>query len=241
MNEVSQKTKQIYLKYINLPFKVKGTAVPYYKNSSLKSDIAVFVGKGSPDEIVEEAYNFARVENINIDSMNNVEIRDFLISHNLGIDCSGFVSNILAVEEKLDRVYIEGSFLRRFLAKRKMRENISVKVLTNEQNSYKIDNWREVKPYDLIITRKRKHVLLVSRVEKDEEEKIRYIYYWHATLYYEKGGGVREGKIEVVDLEADLKKQKWLEIDERGRNYTLEGFLDDDGSNGIYRLRFLSD
>ncbi len=237
IKKVSEKTEHLYKKYQNLPFKVKGVSAPYFKNSSHRSDIAVFVGKGSPDEIVEEAYNFAHIEKISIDNMSPEEIREYLLRHNLGIDCSGFISNILHIEGVLDKLKINTkNIFKKLLYKRKKRENISIKILLNQENAFKID-WKNIKPYDIISSHNKKHGLFVSKVEYDDNNAIKSITYWHSTLYYGDKNGIREGVIKIIDSSLGIDKQEWLELDESGKNHTLKGVLNNEDKDCVYRLR----
>ena len=90
--------------YFNLPFEgVLGVRCPYYinKRKNTRGQLRVLAGKGSPEEIVEEAkiisiqYHLGFFESGNLGTFNADTIRHFLADHGLGIECSGFVTHIL--------------------------------------------------------------------------------------------------------------------------------------------------
>lgn len=62
-------------------------------------------GKGKPDQIVKAAYDIAFLEGLNLGRSHPDAIREFMLMHGLGIDCSGFVYNILtAADINLDEI-----------------------------------------------------------------------------------------------------------------------------------------
>lgn len=228
--------------YKNLNLGDKKVQCPYRMNTDgTRVGLKVFLGKGLPTEIEEEAVLIAKRDKIDLSHLSVEGIREFLRENGLGVDCSGLIANILNVSDK-QRVKklatrVAGNIIRRFLAGLRPVENLSVEGLTHPENSLKCKQWHDVLPGDMIRTRNGKHALLIKEIEYTDSEKLRAITYVHSTNAYGITSGVREGRIEITNLEHSLEDQKWLEIDETSkRNITHEGLLDGE-TNGVYRLR----
>ncbi len=230
-------------KYANLPIGERAIRCPYYKNSTLARALSVYSGKGSPQEIVDEVSELSHKERIDFSSCSDSQVRDFLIEHGIGIDCSGFVSNVLndinpeiirGIQlDKARKNPIMNWYVNRF---RKI-SNISVKTLTSDKNAHEIKSLHDIRPADMIETRNGQHVLLVFRVVM-AEDYVREIEYAHSTMYYGKENGVRKGTIKITQKDKDLGNQEWTEVDDNtGVNYTHEGYLD---GGRVFRLRYFT-
>jgi hypothetical protein len=219
--------------YFNLPFPgVSGVRCPYYNNkrSSVRGQLRVLGGKGSPEEIIEESkiisiqYHLGLFENNGQCKIADKDIfRKFLIDHNLGIECSGFVTQVLRDHfketQKIDitrKIFIcSPKRLGRYLiSKLRPIENIDVKVLADDKNSTPVKDQVDIKPGDIVTMletgpqQKRNHVLLV----KDNNSGV--IKYVHARAWSSEGQyghGVAEGTITIVDQNKGLLEQKWIE------------------------------
>ncbi|MCB9798252.1 C40 family peptidase [Candidatus Nomurabacteria bacterium] len=197
-----------------------GTKVqcPYFinKGNRVRAALRVMCGKGTPEEIVDEAKTLALREGINLKEKNADEVKAFLVDHNLGIDCSGLAYYILQ-PQKLFFPHAK-NFLRKFITKMRPIENCSVEVLAHEKNS-KTVSLSQLQPGDMIIMigtgddHDLNHVLVVTR----EDNGI--LHYAHSLQWKSDGkygGGVKAGKIEIVDRNKTLLEQKWTEDSKSG-------------------------
>ncbi len=171
---LSQKANKIIDQYLNLPFAgVHGVRCPYFINSrkNYRGQIRALIGKGTPEEIVEEAkiasiqyhHNLfdhdgrCQVANSNESHVDTAKtIRKFLIDNNIGIDCSGFAAHVLRahfLEAKGVDIFKIFHFwpvkhtIKWLLAKLRPAENLSVKVFAKNENSRLILSGNE--PVDL--------------------------------------------------------------------------------------------
>lgn len=227
--------------YLNLPFPgIQGVRCPYFNNARLKKrgQLRVLVGKGSPDEIIEESkiisiqYHcgiFCKNGNLEEKPFTAEEIRRFLIDHNLGVECSGFVTQILKAHfsetKKFDftkKIFIASpkNFFRWLIAKLRPVENIDVKVYADDRNSTRVIgegigyNYENVAPGDVITMletgplQKRNHILLITKKEGN------IIHYVHARAWSTEGRfghGVERGTISIIKPLQNLLEQKWTE------------------------------
>ena len=239
---LSAKAQKILYDYFNLPFDdIKGVRCPYFNNARLKqrAQLRVLVGKGTPKEIIEEAkiisiqYHAGLFDKSGHCCLHNEhtgkevdgdEIRKFLIDHNLGVECSGFVTQILRAHFQETRNFdIARKFfivspryiLRWLIALLRPIENISVSRYGDDRNTQKI-NWLEAQAGDVIImletgpNNKRNHILLVTDKTPDA------IYYAHARAWSNEGKyghGVSKGIIKIVDKKSSLLEQTWEEME----------------------------
>ncbi len=228
--------------YQNLPLGKEGVICPYFINhTNNRGGLTVMVGKGSPSEIVEETVLIAQKKRFDLDTKTPTEVRAFMKKNYLGIDCSGFVSHILAstnpdILKKLARVNPLTHPFRFFWHNLNPVKNISVKVLTNTKNAERVESINNIEPGDMIRTRNGKHVLLVTEV-KFSEGVVTDISYVHTTSFYGDANGIRTGSISVTDSSQPLEKQIWDEVDETGENYTLKGYVEGGKDSGIFRLK----
>jgi hypothetical protein len=220
---------------------------PYYMNIKRHKDLRSMVGKGTAEEIVMESKIWEKLKGISFDKMSEAEIRQFLIERGLGIDCSAFVVHVLdAWFRSVKKKHIwsclkihSPSFLHKIAYKLKPVEKLGADVLTSEINCERIE-LNDVKPGDLVRSKwKRRnahHVLIVSKVEK-ENGVLKRIEYVESTPFYGDKNGVLFGEIEITDSSKPLQDQNWLTKDENGVNFTYEGFLEQVEDNGLRRLR----
>ena len=163
MNEhISLSAQKIIHDYLSLPFaNVSGVRCPYFNNAKLgqRGQLKVLIGKGEPQEIVEEAKIISIQYHKDIFDKNGLCdihldhpaeharaecIGQFLVDNNLGIDCSGFVANVLrahfAETKKIDltkKLFIapKTNLWRWLISRLRPIEQISVNVLAHEKNS----------------------------------------------------------------------------------------------------------
>lgn len=229
--------------YLNLPFPgVTGVRCPYYNNkrSIVRGQLRVLAGKGSPDEIIEESkiisiqYHLGLFDHEgNCTTKDKEVIRKFLVDHNLGIECSGFVTQVLREHfketKKFDftkKLFIcsPKRFIRYLLTRLRPVESINVLVYADDKNSSAVNDLKDMKAGDLVIMletgpqQKRNHILLI----KDNDGHT--IKYAHARAWSSEGvygHGVAEGIITLSDPSKDLLAQTWTELGrENGLNET---------------------
>ncbi len=246
--KISKYAQQIIDKYKNLDLGNKKVRCPYYINVKKNKDLRAMVGKGTPEEIIMEARIWEKLKGINFEKMTEEEIRSFLIERGLGIDCSGFVTHALNywhysktgknIFNELNPGY--DKILRKIVYFLKPVENLGVLQLCSDKNSFPVQI-NDVKPGDVIrSTWKRKnsyHILIVTEVTKSDNGVVKKIKYANSTEQYGKNNGVREGEIEITDINLPLHKQNWTDVDENGINHQLEGYLFDLEKNGIRRIK----
>ena len=133
MNSLSPQALKVVSAYRSLPFEgVTGVSVPYFNNKRTgnRGGFRAHKGKGSPEELVEETLIYAKQKNISLHTLSSEKIKQFMVEHKLGIDCSGFAFYILDAEArvrntKLARLlsFTRKSFLRRLIARFRTVEN----------------------------------------------------------------------------------------------------------------------
>lgn len=222
---LSESAKKVINDYQNLVISGKEINCPYYNNKKVKmrGALAVLVGKGSPEDIVEETTLFAKKKNFDISKASAEDITKFMKDLNLGIDCSGFAFHVLNAELggrlKKKIVVPTKSIMRKLLSRMRKVENTNVKTLRNEINSRAVE-LSEVLPGDIICmigTGKNNdldHVLVVTDVEMDERENRKSIGYMHSLDWktdLDEDGGIKKGTIKIDDANEALEHQKWEE------------------------------
>ncbi len=225
--------------YFHLSIVNHDVACPYFNNhrTRVRGALRGLIGKGSPDEIIEEATLLALREKIDLAAMTDAEAKKFLVDHHLGIDCSGFVYHVLDTQMRDERhaplrtlLYFPArTFFRRFVSRLRPAENTDVKTFADEKNSAEVA-LAHAQPGDLIVlldiagVSERDHILLVDQV--DENGGIpKTIHYAHAISWSSDGQydhGVRRGKIDITNPNAPLLNQIWIEKEKiGGENETL--------------------
>ena len=173
-------------KYLNLEIEGKRIVCPYFTNhigkafldamhdggldpettgriiklyNERKYPLGWWRGKGTPEQIIEATLDIAKMEKTDLTKGGAEAIREFMMLHGMGIDCSGFVYNVLSfagVKFELD-VFKAGAF--------SFAEKIS-----------QIIDYKEVKSGDLILIKNKEgeytHVVLVLA---DENNKLKIV------------------------------------------------------------------
>lgn len=231
---LSPLAEKLIEQYFNLPFPgITGVRCPYFNNIRRRSrgQLRALVGKGTPKEIVEESkiistqYRLGIFENDCSVCKQNLapeDIRKFMIDHDLGIECSGFVSQVLRAHFKESKgidfarkiyIYPPSKFFRYVISILRPIENINVQVLSDDRNSAVVE-LKNTAAGDIIVmldshpTKKRNHILLVRDVQNN---KIQYV---HARAWSSEGKydhGVMNGTIEIIYPKDSLLAQRWTE------------------------------
>jgi len=237
--------------YFNLPLGGKKVACPYFINirkMRQRMGLRVLIGKGTPEEIIQETLIYEKLRGANFFDMTEDEIRDFMVKRHIGIDCSGFIVHVLnrwlkTLNKKRLWKYIKfpkQSLYRRIARLLRPVENISVTTLTNSENTKHIRNLNNLRCGDLIRLKGLKgghHVMMISKLIK-EKGIVKSFKYIHATRWYKDKHGVREGEVIVKDVNSPLYKQKWMDS-LNGKNWTYEEVLKDKNYSQIRRIEKL--
>lgn len=241
---MSMQAREVIHNYLNIVVDGKKINCPYFNNKRTRARgaLRVFTGKGNIEEINEEISIIEKKERLNWSALNESEIRKTLVEHNIGIDCSGFVYHVLDAELRAQNkgkissnisCPLATGFFRKIIAKFRMAQNTSVMSLAHEYNTFSV-KMKEIQPGDTIIMlsgglkNDRDHILLIEQINysegdcllnKDEPKMPKTIHYVHSFAWSSDGKynhGVKRGKIEIIDTDAGLMKQKWLENGKTG-------------------------
>jgi len=232
--------------YLSLPIK-EGVPCPYFNNkrSKIRGGLRVMVGKGSPEEIVEEAHIKAIQNNIDFSTLSTDQIKKFLIDNGFGVDCSGFAYHVLSalsIEKtghKLSHhICIEKkSLIGKIKAKLRPIENTGVAVLADEKNSTEV-SLDQIEAGDFIVfigtgtNGTYNHVMIITDILYSDSGKVEityaHSYSWPSDGLYNHG--VRFGnigfEIKNTDTRNTLTSGIWTERNETGEtNYTFQNAL----------------
>ncbi|OGH64906.1 MAG: hypothetical protein A2821_00315 [Candidatus Magasanikbacteria bacterium RIFCSPHIGHO2_01_FULL_41_23] len=229
MSKLSPQAQKIIKDYLVLPFPDHAISAPYFNNQRVKMRAAlrVLIGKGSSQDIVEEAQIISLRDKIDLEKLNNTDLKKFLVEHNLGVDCSALAYYILDAENqarglgllKKQIIFTNAKNpFRKILAKLRPVENISVAVLADDKNS-KIVTLDTIQAGDLIILwrtgkdHKLNHILIVHQVDGN---KISYVhsFRWSKDGLYDHG--VQQGTVTISDKSKSLAEQIWEEKNKIG-------------------------
>ena len=181
---LSPKAEKLINDYFNLPFKgLANVRCPYfnYARRQGRGQLRVLIGKGEPEEIVEEAkilsiqYHHDIFDHEGACKLCGAEktladvadcVRKFLIDNDLGVDCSGFTAHVLRahyLETKEKDIFKvlpiarDQNIWRRLIAKFRPAENLSVRALADNvvseliADGKKIYDWSKLQPGDMLV------------------------------------------------------------------------------------------
>lgn len=228
--------------YLHFRFHSAECNIPYFNNrrTGLRAALPVLVGKGSPKQIYEEIEIIATQERVPFKDFTDQSLKHFLISHNIGIDCSGLAYFILNEESvargkgSLDRhisfVYSKG-IVSKIASRLHPVKNVDAKTFAHDKNST-IVAIKDIQPGDIItmvgsdisgneFMGERDHILVIHQIE--------YQNFLPVTLHYINsiawssdgmtGHGVREGKIDIADINKPITDQIWTENNATGNSH----------------------
>lgn len=210
--------------YLHLPIGSVFVNCPYYNNrrAGMRAGLRVLIGKGSVEDIVEEAALIALREKIDLKKLDAAGLKKFLVDSRLGIDCSGLAYHILNTELRLRGLGGLNKYLKFPLIKNPFRklltllrpvESAGVRTISHEQNSVEV-KLSDIKPGDLIVIlgagekQDRNHVLIVHEVS-DDTIKYTHSMQWPSDGQYNHG--VRQSEIEITDKNKNILEQIWFE------------------------------
>lgn len=193
-----------------------GCVTPYFNNrrTKIRGGLRALIGKGSPEEIVEEIEIIALREKVPVQTLDTAMLKKFLVDKGIGIDCSGFAYHVLDAESRVRngkplRSYLTFRLnpLRRLIARLRTAEQVSVAVLADDANSVSIDI-RDAEAGDIITLMNPlyNHVLVIESVRGNMLNYV-HSYAWPDEGVY--GHGVRRGTLTLSNN--DLTKGVWLE------------------------------
>ena len=236
--KIPEEVQKFIDKYFNLSIAGKVVVCPYFINpSSTFFRQPVMAGKGSPSELETYAN-----EIVTDSSLTSDEIRKKLLEHGIGIDCSGFVYQVLdfwltsfGKGELKDYLPKESTLrVRKFLSRKlKPVSSVSADMLTSAPLATQIA-LKDIKPGDLIRTRGGKHVLLVTKVAFTSENEPQTLTFVNSPSEYARNG-VRYGEIRIKNM--DLGQSVWDDHDPGEKiNYAYKGYRELMSKNGVWRL-----
>jgi hypothetical protein len=255
---LSPAAQQIIQNYLHLPFKDKELFCPYFinKKNKVRGALRALVGKGTPDEILEEATIYALKEKIDLTELNSEMIKKFLVDHYIGIDCSGFVYHVLDTELKTNKKPGLGktlhfpamsNLLKKIIIKLRPAENANVLTFEDPKNSRPVP-LTDVKNGDVIILRDtgpshtQQHIVLIHDTEIQGNSTL-IIRYTHSIDLPEETWqehGVRQGIITITNPQKSLLEQTWSERGKTGDENKFFKYATTARTIAIHRLHCLS-
>lgn len=225
---------------------INGTKVqtPYFRNvKRVRAELRSLVGKGTPEEIVNETLIYAKLRGFKLEGKTEKEIRQFMVGQGIGVDCSGFVSHVYDVWLKASGykgIYSNLNFpkgrslFNRLVTRLRPIEHIYSNLLTSSLNTTKV-KLQDVQIGDMIRLKGLKHGHHIVVIIEVEQKSFTYV---HSSEHYGEKHGVRIGTVEIVKPKGELKQQKWLEMDEKGKCPTYQQLMKDYEDNGLRRPLF---
>lgn len=247
--EIDNKAKEIINAYKNLNIRGNTVTTPYFRNvKRVRAELRSLVGKGTPEEIVEETIIFAQLRGFPLAKSTPEQIREFMQSQGIGVDCSGFVAHVYDHWLKSKKKggigrrikYDPSNLYRRFIRALRPIENIGANLITCPLNAAKV-NFNEALPGYLIRLKGIEHghhVAIITAVETNDKGTIKSIEYTHSSPHFGEKNGVKTGLIEIVDGNKPLEKQNWTEKDDDGKSPTLLEYTNQVEDNGIVKPKF---
>ncbi|HRN86878.1 MAG TPA: hypothetical protein PKU78_04985 [Candidatus Dojkabacteria bacterium] len=246
-----ESARKVIFEFTNLPIADKKIIAPYYINTkSQRGGLRVLSGKGDPGEIAREVKVQSQLKGIDLYKLSESQIRDFMTSNHIGIECSGFIVHVLNYWLRMNGKrplikYIRfnnNNFINRIKRLFRPVEQLGANTITSELNCDKLHRLTDIRPGDLIRSKGQRknshHILLISEVTF-EDDVLKEVEYVHSIRGYEEENGVRFGKILINNQEDEIQNQTWTEI-KNGRNWTYEGLINQLEDNGVRRLKHIN-
>lgn len=241
---------EIENKVISVPYAISGKVFNMLtedgqEGTNITKRFKNYAGKGTPKQVRKCLVQKAKKKSINLKSSYPQEIKQFMQMEGIGVDCSGFVFNVLNEYLKITKHKTLNSIIHRYKGLYGFFDNFLLRVngvrrcnattLTSDLNTIKINKVSEIQLADVIrFTHKGwagKHVGIIVDVTND------YITYAMSSDYT-KENGAHYGKILIINNDNGLEEQKWEELTKEGNNYGLDAFIPARGDS-VRRLRFL--
>lgn len=247
--ELPAAVQEYIRRYFELPINGNLVPAPYFRNvKRVRAELRVLVGKGTPEELVEETLIYAKLRGYNLNGKSVEETREFMREQGLGVDCSAFVAHVYnfylknsgkgALWTKIK--YPSKGLYRTIVRMLRPIENLGAETLTSLDNCTMVE-LSEIEPGDLIRMKGIKgghHLAMVYNVKYDRNGTPLHFTYVHSISRYGKNNGVRFGEVLINNIYGELKDQNWLERDEDGTCWTLMELEKDYEDNGLRRPKF---
>jgi len=191
MNEqtlkIPESGQRVIDSYLKMVIGGKPIICPYYTNlKKQRAALRVFLGKAPAQEIINETNFISLKEDVDLNKLSEQRLYQFLVEHNLGIDCSGLATYVIqAVYQENKKINILKSIKIISVFKNPWRwlvawlrpiENISVRVLANDKNSFLINDFQKIKPGDMLIRTDLRHVYLITKIKKENNQIKKFVY-----------------------------------------------------------------
>lgn len=191
----------------------KKVRIPYWRNritcGGLSRIQGPFGGKGTPSQIKTATIDRAKKSAVELSKLTPAQIRKFMNQKRTGLDCSGFVFQVL---DFLSPGFWKGLKKAPGKSSNPIRR-FNAKALTSKENSVSVKRVEDIEVGDLVPLSwqgKIDHVLVVIGVGSKE------IVYVHSSQKT-KITGPHKGKIEIINSKKGLDKQNWLERNQDGK------------------------
>lgn len=230
--------KEKIYKYLNLYLRLKLNGkifnCPYWSNRIREGKVVkrgFLNGKGDPLSIKNELELLLKKEiNRSFILQNQKNFIKFARRNRIGIDCSGFVYQVLnqlvilefknVKVKSINEVFTDGI------------NKTDVKLISSQKFTDKIDKLVEIQLGDFIRLNGGRHVVLILTTDNN------FISYVHSSDLTQKTG-VHLGNIKIVNKNQSLSNQVWLEKAKTGENFGKKYFKVNLG-DGIYRLKIFN-
>ena len=234
-------------KQVNIPYCIVGSTTETYDatETTRTTRFRQFAGKGTPEEINMCLYRTAAKCDFDLKSASSSQIHQFMLDNGIGIDCSGFVYNVLNNyllannQTSLNhRVMVYPGWmgkLEQILFQYKRVRKCSAMTLTSSLNTFEVSNLNQIRPGDMIRftlpTWNGKHIAIITEATK------KMIVYAHSGER-SMNTGPHTAVIEIVNQQQGLEAQNWLEKLNDGTSYKDYAFHPEKGDS-VRRLRDL--
>lgn len=239
---LTQRAMNVIDQYIHFKFGSAVTNISYFNNKRKRARgaLRIDIGKGSPKEIYDEILDITSKKRLDTNRIDDIGLKTLLVDNDIGIDCSGFVYYVLNAESiergegPLDKhlhfVQCHGLIGKIRCVLRPV-ENCGVATFAHEHNSHTV-NIVDTQPGDIITmlgisenssSFDHDHILVIHQIEYQNSIPMT-IHYSHAISYPmdgTTGGGVKQGKIDIVDANKSILEGLWTENNMTGNNNPL--------------------
>ena len=218
---------------------------PYFRNPKSRQErwgLAVYAGKGSPQDIEGELRIIEKLEGADFSKMPEEAIRGIMKKRKLGVECSGFITHVLDAysrtkyKKPLHRlIKFNNNGLRWLFCRMRPYTHIDIETLTDDGNARPIDNIQEIMPGDLIrFNTEIDHAVIVTAIEADDSGALEKVFYSHSVLE-ENREGIKRGVIYFISPGGNLAAQRWQEEPETRHT------INQRGEPKVYRLYIMHD
>jgi hypothetical protein len=231
MIQKSKSLEKLLYQFTHLPLGQKTIRCPYWKNKIERKIFGPYGGKGTPLQITDATYLVAKRDKIDLGKLSKSEIIKFMKAKKIGIDCSGFIYQMLDALDKENEgkginqkaIGVNGFGITK----------TNADCLTNKNNSFAIETISEIRIGDLIRLKQGNHVVIIIQIKK-KNNKIEDLTYAHSSPKT-RISGVHTGKIKILDQKNPINKQLLLERLNDGSVF-VDKYLNYHQGDGVRRL-----